>query len=53
MDKLTVEQIYERDFGEPWSALESRVRARHPHVFAILDWYEENKPVRKWWQIWK
>lgn len=50
-----IERKYEQDFGEPWSALEARVRARHPHVFALLDHLEENDmlPKKKWWQIWK
>lgn len=42
---LTMEQRYERDFGESWSELESCVRARHPDVFALLDILK--KPERK------
>lgn len=32
-----VEQQYEKEFGEPWSALEARVRQRHPMICEIID----------------
>lgn len=48
-----IERRYERDFDEPWSALESRVRARHPFVFELLDLCNQQIPPKKWWQFWK
>ena len=32
---------YEREIGEPWSELESRVRARRPEFFAM--WIDGDK----------
>ena len=55
----TIEQRYERDFGEPWAELEKRVLARHPYCADLLkkcDEEMENFRIRKqkkWWQIWK
>lgn len=49
-----LERKYEMMFQEPWSALEERVRARHPEFFAMYDaMIAEERLEKKWWQIWK
>lgn len=47
-----MERKYEYTFNEPWAALEDRVRARHPEIFAMLDNIEPQEE-KMWWQIWK
>lgn len=42
---------YEYMFEEPWSALEERVKARHPELFETLIYVEE--PQKMWWEFWK
>lgn len=44
--------MYERDFGEPWSALENRVlsrlKERDPYSFAVITHIkEEQKPINQ------
>ena len=51
-----IEKKYEQEFGEPWSALEERVRKRNKDFFTFYDNYprgDENPEVKKWWQFWK
>lgn len=51
-----LEKRYERECGEPWSALEASVRSRHPELFAMLDVYEDQEDgdtnKRPWWRFW-
>lgn len=49
---MNMEEYYERELGEPWSALEARTRARHPEFFRIYDALKDEEP-RHWWEFWK
>jgi len=51
----SLEERYEREIGEPWSALEERVRGRHVELFKILDQpreRERDKLAKQWWRFW-